>query len=81
VPALNALAQTPGAPPLSGLTTAHEDERAAFLFNYGSTFELLEVPSSDLRRLYRRAPRVFRVHNGAVLRVWNTIPTPEELDR
>jgi uncharacterized membrane protein YphA (DoxX/SURF4 family) len=81
VEGLNALAQTPGVPPISGLTSAPEDNRAEFFFTYGSTFELLEVPSADLRRLYRRAPRVFRVHNGAVLRVWDGVPTAEELNR
>jgi uncharacterized membrane protein YphA (DoxX/SURF4 family) len=81
VEGLNALAQAPGALPISGLTSAPEDKRAEFFFTYGPTFELLEVPSADLRRLYRRAPRVFRVHNGAVLRVWDTIPSVEELNR
>lgn len=76
---LNALAQVPGAPPISALTAAPEDKRAEFFFSYGPTFELLEVPSADLRRLYRRAPRVFQVHNGAVLRVWDTIPSAKEL--
>jgi len=81
VEGLNGLAQTPGVPPISGLTSATEDKRAEFFFTYGSAFELLEVPSADLRRLYRRAPRVFRVHNGTVLRVWDTVPSAEELNR
>jgi uncharacterized membrane protein YphA (DoxX/SURF4 family) len=81
VAGLNALPQTPGVPPISGLTSADEDKRAEFFFTHGPTFELLEVPSADLRRLYRRAPRVFRVHNGAVLRVWDSIPPAQELDR
>lgn len=81
VPGLNALAQTAGSLPITGLTSAPEDARAGFFFAYGPTFELLEVPAADLNRLYRRAPRVFQVHNGAVLRVWDTIPSAEELTR
>jgi uncharacterized membrane protein YphA (DoxX/SURF4 family) len=81
VAGLNALAASPGCPPITGLTSAPEDKRAEFFWTYGPSFEILEVPSADLKRLYRRAPRVFQVHNGAVLRVWESIPPAEELIR
>ena len=81
VPALNALAASPGVPTVTGLTSATEDKRAEFFWSYAPVFELQDVPAADLRRLYRRAPRAFRVHNGAVLQVWDGIPPVEEVAR
>jgi hypothetical protein len=81
VPALNALATTAGVPPLAGLTLSDDEKRAEFFFAHAPAFEILEVPASDLRRLYRRAPRTFTVHNGEVARVWQGIPPAEELAR
>lgn len=78
---LNALAAIPGVPPMTGLTSAPEDKRSEFFFSYAPSFEILEVPSADLRRLYRRAPRAFRVHNGLVTQVWTGIPPAQELAR
>ncbi len=77
VPWLNALAQFPGVPPISGLTSAPEEKRTEFLFSHAPSFELLAAPAPDLRRLYRRAPRAFRVHNGQVIQVWQGIPPVE----
>jgi hypothetical protein len=78
VPALNALALAPGVPPITGLTSASQDKRAEFFFAYAPSFELVDVPAADLRRLYRRAPRSFTVHNGAVMQVWTGIPAAQE---
>jgi uncharacterized membrane protein YphA (DoxX/SURF4 family) len=79
IPSLNTLAGSPGFPPLVALVSADETARAEFFWSFAPSFELLEFPAPDLRRLYRRAPRVFRMHNGSVLRVWETVPTPEDL--
>ena len=78
IPPLNALVGGPGVPTITGLTSAPEEERAAFFWANAPTFDLAEVPTGDLRRLYRRAPRSFQVHNGRVLRVWNGIPSAKE---
>ena len=76
---LNRLGEAAGVPSITGLTSATEEERAAFFWDLAPGFQLLEAPASDLRRLYRRAPRSFRVHNGAVLQVWDGIPRVEDL--
>ena len=75
---LESLAKHPGVPPIAGLTSAGEQARAEFFWSYAPSFELLEVPAADLRRLYRRAPRSFRVHNGVVLQVWEGVPPAQE---
>jgi hypothetical protein len=67
-----------GVPRLTALTSADEQARSAFFFEHAPAFDLLEVPSADLRRLYRRAPRAFRVHNGRVLQVWDGVPPAED---
>lgn len=79
VVSLNALAERPGSPPITGLTSGDEEKRAEFFWTAAPAFPILEVPAADLRRLYRRAPRSFRVHNGAVLQVWEGIPPAEVL--
>lgn len=76
---VNALLGAPGAPPITGLTSASEEDRAELFWTYAPSFEFVEVPAADLRRLYRRAPRSFAVHNGRVLRVWSGVPPAEEL--
>lgn len=79
VPTLNALMGHSGVPRVTGLTSADEKKRAEFFWTAAPSFEIIEVPSADLRRMYRRAPRSFRVHNGAVLQVWEGIPPVEDL--
>jgi putative oxidoreductase len=55
------------------------DEKTVFCFNTSPSFEVVAVPRSDLKRLYRRLPRFFQLKNGRVSRIWDGAPpTPEE---
>ncbi len=55
----------------------HEDDEQAFnefFWGEGPAFPLHYASPSDLRRLYRRAPRFFAVKDGVVTRTWEALP-------
>ncbi len=58
------------------LTPSPGDEVQAFLWSWGPTFEVREVPAELLRPLYRRLPRSFVVDSGEVVRTASTIDPP-----
>ncbi|MCI0567919.1 MAG: DoxX family membrane protein [Acidobacteria bacterium] len=56
------------------------DEKTIFCFNTTPSFEVVAVPRSDLKRLYRKLPRFFQLKEGRVYRIWDGAPpTPEEV--
>jgi uncharacterized membrane protein YphA (DoxX/SURF4 family) len=56
------------------------DEKTIFCFNTSPSFEVVAVPRSDLKRLYRRLPRFFQLKEGRVSRIWDGAPpTPKEV--
>ena len=56
------------------------DERTIFCFNTNPSFEVVAVPPSDLKRLYRKLPRFFLLKDGRVTRIWEKVPpAPEEV--
>jgi hypothetical protein len=50
------------------------DEKMVFCFNYSPKFEVVPLLKSDLKRLFRRLPRFFRVQDGRVVRIWDGAP-------
>lgn len=59
------------------LNDAPEEERSTFLLLRAPAFEVREVPTSLLRPLYRRLPRVFAVEGGRVTTTWSDYPPPD----
>jgi uncharacterized membrane protein YphA (DoxX/SURF4 family) len=56
------------------------DEKTIFCFNTSPSFEVVAVPPSDLKRLYRKLPRFFLLNDGKVSRIWEKVPpAPEEV--
>ena len=56
------------------------DEKTIFCFNTSPGFEVVAVPRSDLKRLYRKLPRFFLIREGRVARIWDiTPPEPAEV--
>jgi len=56
------------------------DEKTIFCFNTSPSFEVVAVPRTDLKRLYRKLPRFFHLKEGRVSRIWDGVPpTPEEV--
>jgi len=56
------------------------DEKTVFCFNTSPSFEVVAVPRSDLKRLYRRLPKFFMLRGGKVMRIWEGAPpAPEEV--
>jgi uncharacterized membrane protein YphA (DoxX/SURF4 family) len=61
-------------PALWVLAAPTPEEKHAFFWKYGPTFELREAPPALLRPLYRRLPRSFAVEDGKVTRTWSGLP-------
>ncbi len=76
---LNERAAAPGEPSLWVVVAATPEEKNAFFWRYGPTFEIREAPPALLRPLYRRLPRGFLVEDGRVVRTWSGLP-PLELE-
>ncbi|HEU5180568.1 MAG TPA: MauE/DoxX family redox-associated membrane protein [Candidatus Polarisedimenticolia bacterium] len=56
------------------------DDKTIFCFNTNPSFEVVAVPPSDLKRLYRKLPRFFLLNDGRVSRIWENVPpAPEEV--
>jgi len=77
--ALNALATTPGAPPILGLTPSTEQEIDACLWTAVPAFEVKRIDREVIPVLYRRLPRFFLVDSGRVTAVYDGAP-PEAKD-
>jgi uncharacterized membrane protein YphA (DoxX/SURF4 family) len=76
---LNQLSGDPKAPRVWLLTASEEEERAAFFWQYGPTFEIREVPETLLRLLYRTTPRSFAARDGGVEQTFAGIPRLSEV--
>jgi uncharacterized membrane protein YphA (DoxX/SURF4 family) len=77
---LNGFSEAPGSPSVVAFYAGEVDEKTVFCFNYSPKFEVVPVLRSDLKRLYRKLPRFFRVQDGRVAGVWDgTPPDREEL--
>jgi hypothetical protein len=50
------------------------EQRTAFFWRWGPSFEIREAPASLLRPLYRTLPRSFRVRDGEVVETWSGLP-------
>ena len=72
--ALNALAKTPGAPPILGLTPSTEQEIDAFLWTAVPAFEVKRIDREVIPVLYRTLPRFFLVDSGRVTAVYDGAP-------
>ena len=71
---LNAYSGTPGLPGVVAFYGGEVDEKMVFCFNYSPRFEVVPGLRSDLKRLFRKLPRFFRVQNGRVVRIWDGTP-------
>jgi uncharacterized membrane protein YphA (DoxX/SURF4 family) len=71
---LNGFATIPGLPDVIAFYGGEVDEKMIFCFNYSPRFEVVPMLRSDLKRLFRRLPRFFRVQNGTVVRIWDGTP-------
>lgn len=77
---LNAVAAAPGGVEVIAFYGGEVDERTIFCFNTNPGFEVVAVPPSDLKRLYRKLPRFFLMKDGRVSRIWEKVPpAPEEV--
>jgi uncharacterized membrane protein YphA (DoxX/SURF4 family) len=74
---LNQFAGSPGEASLWVVVAATPEERNAFFWRYGPTFEIREAPPALLRPLHRRLPRGFLVEDGRVVRTWSGLPPLE----
>jgi uncharacterized membrane protein YphA (DoxX/SURF4 family) len=74
---LNEFASSPGEPSLWVVAAASPEEKNAFFWRYGPTFEIRDAPAALLRPLYRRLPRGFLVQDGRVVRTWSGLPPLE----
>ncbi len=80
VKALNGYSGRAGVPDVIAFYGGEVDAKTVFCFNYSPKFEIVPVLRTDLKRLYRRLPRFFRVRAGKVVSVWNgSPPEPEDL--
>jgi uncharacterized membrane protein YphA (DoxX/SURF4 family) len=70
---LNVLA-TGGGEQLWLITSAADEERRLFFWEWGPLFEIREVPEAVLRPLYRTLPRSFLVDGGVVIDTWSGMP-------
>ncbi len=61
-------------PALWVLAAPSPEEKHAFFWKYGPSFEVREAPPALLRPLYRRLPRSFAVVDGKVTRTWSGLP-------
>jgi len=75
---LNALAKAPGRPDVIAFYGGEVDEKMVFCFNYHPAFEVVAVPRADLKLLYRKLPRFFRLRQGRVVQIWEGRPPSEE---
>jgi uncharacterized membrane protein YphA (DoxX/SURF4 family) len=77
---LNAIAATPGAPAVLGLTPASEEEAGAFFWAASPSFPIRAIDRPILKRLYRRLPRFFLVQEGRVAAIYDqTVPRAADL--
>jgi uncharacterized membrane protein YphA (DoxX/SURF4 family) len=74
--ALDAIAAQPGSPGVVTLTSAGEEEIAAFLWTAAPGFEVRRVDRDILKRLYRSLPRFFLLEEGRVVAVYDGAPPP-----
>jgi len=77
---LNAIGGRAGTPAVIAFFGGEVDEKKVFCFNTNPSFEVVAVPRSDLKRLYRKLPRFFQLKDGRVSRIWDGAPpAPEEV--
>lgn len=77
---LNAVAAAPAGTEVIAFYGGEVDEKTIFCFNTNPSFEVVAVPPSDLKRLYRKLPRFFLLKDGRVSRIWEKVPpAPEEV--
>jgi uncharacterized membrane protein YphA (DoxX/SURF4 family) len=50
------------------------DEKIIFCFNYSPGFDVVTVPRPELKRLFRKLPRFFRIRQGRVAGIWEGSP-------
>jgi uncharacterized membrane protein YphA (DoxX/SURF4 family) len=74
--ALDVIAAQPGSPGVVTLTSAGEEEIAAFLWSAAPGFEVTRVDRDVLKRLYRRLPRFFLLEEGRVVAIYDGAPPP-----
>jgi len=72
--ALDTIAAQPGSPGVMTLTSAGEEEIAAFLWSAAPGFEITRVDREVLKRLYRRLPRFFLLDEGRVVAIYDGAP-------
>ena len=75
---LNNLAGVIRSPALIAFYGGEVDDKTIFCFNYHPAFEVVAVPRADLKLLYRKLPRFFRLREGRVVRIWEGRPPSEE---
>jgi uncharacterized membrane protein YphA (DoxX/SURF4 family) len=63
-----------GSPTLWVLSPTTPEEKRAFFWQWGPSFEIREAPPEMLRPLYRRLPRSFEVEDGKVKRTFRGLP-------
>jgi uncharacterized membrane protein YphA (DoxX/SURF4 family) len=71
---LNLLSQRPGKPVVMAFYGGEVDDKTVFCFNTRPSFEVVAVPRTELKRLYRKLPRFFQLKEGKVLRIWDGSP-------
>ncbi len=72
--ALNHFTADAANPPVVVLTTATQDQLAAFNWQWGPSYPIRDTPSPLFRPLYRRLPRSFLSEDGRVLRTVPGLP-------
>jgi putative oxidoreductase len=77
--ALDALASSPNAPAVIGLTPSSEQEVDTFRWTVVPAFEIKSVERDVIKRLYRKLPRYFVLDSGRVVAVYDGAP-PEARD-
>ena len=67
-------AAEPGLPGVIAFYGGEVDEKTVFCFNYSPKFEVVPLLRADLKRMFRRLPRFFRVHSGRIVGIWEDAP-------
>ena len=76
---MNAIAQTENMPTTIGLITDGSQQLTTLVFQYGVAFPVGALEPRFAKNLYRTLPRTFILENGVVKKVWNGIPSPDEV--
>lgn len=77
---MNAIAQTESVPSAVGLITDGSQQLTTLVFQYGTAFPAGALEPRFAKSLYRKLPRTFILSDGVVKKVWNGIPSPEEVN-